>query len=175
MSDEEKLEKKLQEQEEEINFTLKKLELIQRHKENVIKNCDIIGRKLIQSGEIKMGLRLIANSYPHDCPKLTSPLQFNFLFQTDDKELLKLAISEHNTTSDHHPNFYGGIDFMEPVKIAEVVADLAARSAEQGSCLKDYLTEIYYPKYDIKTNSKVDKYIRKFVGLLLDDKFKTIK
>lgn len=167
MSEEDKLEEK-------INITLKKLELVQRHKENVIKNCDIVGKKLIESGEIQLGLNLIANSYSHDDCKLKSPFQFEYLFQDKDKEMLKLAVQEHNTTCDHHLNFYEDIHAVPVVKIAEIVCDLAARSSEQGSSLKDYLENIYFPKHGIKKNSNLDKQIKKFVNLLLEEKFKKL-
>ena len=155
MSESEKQEKKAEKLEEEIELALKKLDLVQRHRARVMENCDIIGRKLIQEGEIGLGIRLIANSYVHDDPKLTSPLQFKYLFQNEDKDMLKLAIEEHNTTCDHHLSFYTDINSVPTVKIAEIVADLSARSAEQGTCLKDYLDEIYYPKYNIKKNSNL--------------------
>lgn len=174
MSDDEKKEKELEKLEESIEITLKKVEIVTRHKQKVIENCEIIGKKLIESGEILLGVRLISNSYIHDNPKLDSPLQFTFLFQTDNKEMLKLAIGEHSATCDHHAAYYEDINSIPPVKIAEIVADLSARSAEQGTSLKDYLEETYYPKYNIKQNSKFDKNIKKFVNLLLEEKFKKL-
>jgi hypothetical protein len=64
---------------------------------------------------------------------------------------------------------------MPPDKIGELVCDLRARSAEKGTCLKDFLKDQYYPKHNIKINSRVDKLIKKFVDLLLDDSFIKLK
>lgn len=174
MSEDDKKDKEKQKLEEEIEITLKKVEIIQRHKQKIIENCEIIGKKLIEAGEILLGIRLISNSYVHDNSKFDSPLQFNYLFQTENKEMLKLAVEEHSSTENHHANFYEDVNSIPACKIAEIIADLAARSAEQGTSLKDYLEDIYYPKYNIKQNSRMDKYIRKFVNLLLEEKFKKL-
>lgn len=167
MSEEEKLE-------DEIDITLKKIDLITKHKARVIENCFTIGKKLIEQGEIELGKKVIANSYPHDDSKFFG-LEWDGLFQNKDKELLKLAIKDHQIKNLHHARAWNGIEWMPEIYLAELVADLGARAAEQGSSLKDFLKETYYPQHNIKTNSKVDKSIKKYVDLLLDDSFIKLK
>lgn len=158
----------------EIESALQKLELIKRHKLNVIDNAEILARKLIELGEIDFGIKLICSSWTHDLSKYFS-IEWKWLLQDKDKEMLKLAMEDHRAKNPHHPEYWGGIDNMPVFCLAELVCDLKARSAEQGTCLKDFLKDIYYPKHNIKLNSKVDKQIRRFVDLLLDDSFVKLK
>src|SRR5436190_8425553 len=126
---------------EEIPLILKKIEAIQRHIRLVQEACDILGTRLVERGEIKFGIQIIAAGYLHDNSKFTNYVQWNYLFQDEDKEMLKMAILDHQSTNSHHPEFWGTIDEMPRLELALLVTDLYSRSAEFGTSLSDYLKE----------------------------------
>ena len=50
-------------------------------------SCSLLGRRLIERGDVDLGVKLIANSYLHDNSKFTSFVEWNYLFQKENKEL----------------------------------------------------------------------------------------
>lgn len=163
--------------EEEINTYLEKIEALIRHIENVKTNCFILGKKLVQKGDIELGRQLIANSYLHDNSKLHG-VEWEYL-DSGVKEKLDLAIHQHNTSplNKHHPEAWGeeGINAMSRLFLAEMVADWKARASEFGTNLREWIKETAYPRYNIPPNGKIAKYIKEFVDLLLDEPFKQVK
>src|ERR1700751_921069 len=138
-------------QEEEIALTLKKLDVIMRHISNVQSACNIIGRKLIEKGEIHLGRQIIADSYFHDNSKLTSNLEWGYLFPSEEnKELLQLAIEEHQSTNPHHLEYWKDTENIPRRYLAQLVADTFSRSNEFGKDYWKYMKEEFFPKYDIK-------------------------
>src|SRR4051812_1817351 len=92
--------------------TIAKIRSITRHIRNVEDNCFILGEKLILAGEVDLGRHLVAHGFVHDAskfygiewesivPGLSSESVENKAIKT------KLAISNHNTTNSHHPEYW---------------------------------------------------------------------
>lgn len=162
-------------QEKEIEITLKKIDVILRHTTNVQEACRIIGRKLIERGEIHLGIQLIARSCFHDNSKFSSFMEWNFLFQDENKELLQLAIEQHQSTNPHHLEYWQDTENIPRLYLAELVADTFSRSNEFGENYWDYMKGKFFPKYDIKKNTRVYKIIKEFADLLIEPPFESVK
>ncbi len=160
---------------EQQEITLKKLDIIRRHKAHVQSACDLLGQRLIEKGEVEFGIRLIVQGYEHDLSKFDQ-FERKYLIpsngETIDKDTLKLAIEKHQAGNKHHIEYWGDFNSMPRICVAELVCDLFARSAEFGTDLREYIKEKMLPKYDISTNSKGYKTMKEFVDLLLDKPFK---
>lgn len=167
-------EKNKEKLEEEIDLTLRKLEIILRHKENVKESCERLGKKLIQLGEIDFGIRLISAGYLHDDSKFFG-IEWEGMLQKENKELLIESIKNHQSQNSHHSEFWCGVENMPRIALAELVCDLYARSMEFGSNLRDYIKNIYAPKHGLTPNCKISKIIKEFVDLLLEEPFKELK
>ena len=81
----------------------------------------------------------------------------------------------HQQFNIHHPEYWGGVLFLPPVAIAEMVCDWKARSEEKGSGFQEWIKDEAFKKYDIPPTGKVAKLIKKFVDLILDPPFKKMK
>jgi hypothetical protein len=158
---------------EEIELTLKKLDAWQRHVNNYRTAANILARKLIEIGRIRLGLQLIAGN--HDGSKLTSYIEWNYLFQEENKELLQLAIQEHQSTNPHHLEYWGDTEHIPRLHLAELVADTFSRSNEFGKDYWDYMKNTFFPEHNIKVNSRTYKIIKEFADLLVEKPFEPIK
>jgi hypothetical protein len=164
---------KLKKQAEE---TMTKIRSITRHIRNVEDNCFILGEKLIMKGEIDLGHQLIAHGFVHDSSKF-SGIEFENLScneplkEESAKLKMKLAIHQHNTTNQHHPEFWGTIGNMPRVFLAEMVCDWKARSEEFGSSLRDWIVEKATKRWGFSEGDKVYKEIMEFVDLLCEKPF----
>jgi hypothetical protein len=157
-------------------ITLKTFEGIDhllRHIENVSSNCTILGKKLIERGNIEFGNALIANGLIHDNSKFFG-IEYDHL-NSDDLEKQKLAIYQHNRTNRHHPEFWGNIKDMPKIFVAEMVCDWKARSNEFGTDLRAWIENSAMSKYSFTKKDKIWKWIKEFLDLLLDKPFKQIK
>lgn len=165
-------------QEELIQITLKKLEIIQRHKNNVQDACNLLGKRLIEratnAGEIEFAIQLIIQGYLHDLSKFDL-YERDFLIGNDDKETLRMAIYKHQAGNKHHIEFWRNVDNMPRLFLAELVCDLWARSAELGTNLRDFIKEKLVPQYKISTNGKAYKTIKEFVDIILANEFVDLK
>lgn len=150
--------------------TTDRIDEIIRHIDGVQLSCRLLGERLIESGKADLGRLLIARGYIHDNSKFYG-IEWDYL-TNGDQEKLKLAISQHNRTNDHHPEFWGGIDLMPPLCIAEMVCDWKVRSSEFGSSLRDWVDGDAAKRYKYTKDSKVYTTINFFVNLLCDKPFK---
>lgn len=161
-----------------ITVTLKKLEIIQRHKDNVQDACNLLGRRLIEraknEGEIEFAIQLIIQGYLHDLSKFDL-FERDFLIGNEDKETLKLAIYKHQASNKHHVEFWKSVDNMPRLFLAELVCDLYARSAEMGTNLRDFIKDTLVPQYEISTSGKAYKTIKEFVDVILENEFVKLK
>lgn len=155
--------------EEKIILTLKKLDAVLRHIENVRQAAELLGRRLIEKGDIEFGIQLIINGRIHDLSKFDQ-YEREYLIGNEDKETLRLAIFKHRSQNKHHVEFWGTVDDMPRIYIAELVCDLYARSAEMGTNLREYIKG-QIEKWGISTSGKTYKTIKEFIDLLLDDTF----
>lgn len=151
-----------------IKVNLDKITAVMEHIANVQRNCNKIGFKLIKQGEVEMGRKLIANGQIHDNSKFEE-IEFNHLFTGC--KMLKDVVKHHATTNPHHPEYWGNINEMPEVYIAEMVCDCAARSSEFGTDLREWFNVKAPAKYNIKPKSRIDKLIHKYLDMLLTPAF----
>lgn len=162
------------------DLTMAKIRGITRHIRNVEDNGLILGTKLIERGDIKLGHDVIANCSGHDLSKFYG-IEFEYLSLNNPSEesgklKLKLAVRHHNTTNPHHPEYWGaGIKEMPDVYLAEFCCDIKARSEEFGTSLRDWIDESATKKWDFTKNDDVYEKIMEYVNLLCEKPFEEIK
>lgn len=153
----------------------KKLDSILRHINNVRDNCLILGEKLIEEGELPLGLKLIANGHIHDNSKFTG-IEWAYLnCETKENQpgLFFAALEQHQKTNRHHPEYWpGGIEEMPSIYLAEMVCDVKGRSEEFGSSVLDWIKDECTRKYKFSTSGRVYKEMKRFLDLLIGEKFK---
>ena len=149
-----------------------KVDALLRHISNVQEACQLLGRRLIDKGEIDLGIKLIAVGQVHDHSKWDG-IEFEYLVGTGDfNGEAKLAARHHAHTNRHHPEYWGlDINQMPRLYVAEMVADWVARSSEFGENVREYIKEKALPRYGIPPQGKVYKWIKEFLDLMLDKPF----
>ena len=152
--------------------TRQKLARLRRHIGDVQKTCNILGDRLIDAGEDALGLELIANAMLHDNSKFRG-IEWESLHPEASAEQLKAAIAAHNTKNPHHPEYWGGIDAMPEVYLAEMVCDWSARSGELGTSLLDFIDRVAAQKYGYAINDAIHQKLHRFSHLLLEQ-FKSL-
>lgn len=153
--------------------TIHKIQMILNHIENVQRNCNKIGIRLIELGNTALGIKIIANGQIHDNSKFRG-VELEHLFEGD--PLLIDAVKHHNSTNPHHPEYWAGsIHNMPEEFIVEFVADTAARSSEFGTDIRAWLNEVATKKYDFKMEDTVGKKITYYLQVLLSRPFKQIE
>lgn len=164
----------------EAENVMAKIRAIARHIRNVEDNCLILGERLIYQGEIELGHQLVASGFIHDASKFKG-IEWESIVPgqssenvTDKKLKLKLAISNHNLTNSHHPEYWGGVHRMPRVCVAEMVCDWKSRSEEFGTSLRDWIDEVATKRWKFNTDDKVYKEIIYFVDLLCEKPFEQI-
>lgn len=152
------------------NRIIDKVDKLTRHIERVQEECQLLGKKLIDRGEVEFGIRLIALGQIHDHSKW-SGTEWDYLIVGDFNGEAKQAAQHHNRTNPHHPEYWGGIELMPRLYVAEMCCDWLARSNEFGTDVWEYVREKAMPRYDIRPRSQVFKWIKEFLGLLLEKPF----
>lgn len=159
--------------------TMEKIRAIARHIRNVEDNCLLLGEKLIEAGEVDLGHKLIANGYVHDASKFHG-IEFEYLSigqsnEESAKLKLKLAIHHHQTTNEHHPEFWaGGIKEMPDVYLAEFCCDIKSRSEEFGTDLRDWIDNTATQKWGFTKEDKIYKDIMRYVDILCPKPFEDL-
>jgi len=148
---------------------------IVRHINNVRDNCLLLGERLIGQGEKELGRLLISNGFIHDNSKFHGVEWDHLSSDGTDPELLRVAVSNHNRTNPHHPEYWGGINEMPNLYVAEMVCDWKARSNEFGSSLQDWIDGGAAKKFGYTKDSAVYGSIMRFVGILCDKPLKPLK
>lgn len=152
---------------------------LEEHLDNLIRHIDLVrsaclllGKKHIKEGQIEFGRLIIAKGFEHDVSKFYG-IEWDYMHTGPDadKEKLALAVHQHVRTNQHHPEYYGGIDKMPPLSIAEMVCDWYARSQEFGTSLKEWITTTAISRFNIDTESEQFKLINKYVNMLLESSF----
>ena len=146
-----------------------KIELVLDHIQNVQRNCYKLGLKLIKTGEFELGRNLIANGQIHDNSKFKG-IEFDHLFYGD--PILGDVVKHHSSTNPHHPEYWGKIQAMPDVYIAEMVCDCQARSSEFGTDVRVWFKEQATVKYGFTMEDDVGKKIERFLNLLLSKPFR---
>src|ERR1035441_1385151 len=100
---------------QQISLELGKVRAILRHIRNVHENCLLLGEKLIEKGESLLGRKLIVQGFKHDLSKFLG-IEWEQMAPGQNQEQmptaklkLRLAIAHHNSTNDHHPEFWTSI------------------------------------------------------------------
>lgn len=159
---------------EQIDEALERLDGLVRHVENVRGNCLILGRKLVEAGEINLGKEVAARGCRHDNTKFFG-IEWERLHRDTAKTKLDAAITQHNTSpqNDHHPEAWaGGIAEMSRAAIAEMVCDWAARANEMATSLREWVDDGATKRYGYKKGDKTYRTIMEFVDMLCDKPFK---
>jgi hypothetical protein len=154
---------------ENLIETLDRIELVLSHIKHVQENCYALGIKLIKLGEIELGRNLIANGQIHDNSKFRG-IEFKHLFTGDD--ILNEAVSHHSSTNQHHPQYWGKIQKMPTLYIAEMVCDCTARSSEFGTNVREWIEQEATKIYDFTMDDEIGKQITYYLDLLLQKPFK---
>lgn len=154
----------------------KHLKTVLRHISHVQQNCEKLAERILEKnpGEFSFCRQLIANSQVHDNSKFYGA---EWLYLRDDvkerePKLFQAAIVGHVHGNSHHPEFWGGIEYMPRVFVAEMLCDWKSRSEEFGSDLRTWIKEDATKRFGFTTKSGVYKQIKFFVDLLLDSPFK---
>lgn len=180
----EQIKKEIHEELAEAGKDEKHLQDVQDHIENVQKGCKKLSKKLMQELETyEIGFKLLKNSYLHDNSKF-SGIEWKYLRtselvrtgdckdEKDQKKCFQLALEQHVKNNMHHPEYWGGIKFMPPEYLAEMVCDLNARSIEFGTDLREWIKKEVPDRFGASPSSKAYREMMKFVNLLLDQPFK---
>ncbi len=143
-----------------------------RHIDLVRGACLLLGKRLIQQGRIDFGRLLIAKGFEHDVSKFYG-IEWDYLHVGSDVSLepLEQAIRQHTRTNTHHPEYWGGIDFMPEIAVAEMVCDWYARSQEMGTGLREWIQQKAIERFQIDPQSIRYRWICSFVDLLLQNPF----
>lgn len=147
----------------------KRIDSLCRHIEGVQKNTLLLGTRLIEDGDEKTGIMLIANGFIHDHSKFYG-VEWEYLGK-DDSEASQLAIRQHQHTNKHHPQYWGGIHDMPDLYVAEMVCDWKARSNEFGTDLREWIDNEATKTFSFTKREKIYRTIKKYLDLLLDKPF----
>jgi hypothetical protein len=159
--------------------TMVKIRAITRHIRNVEDNCLLLGEKLIERGEIELGHKLIANGHVHDASKFWG-MEWEHMApgqsaaEETAKLKLKLAVQHHNRTNSHHPEYWGRIQDMPRIAVAEMVCDWKARSEEFGTSLRDWIDTQALKRFHFMKEERTYKEIIEFVDILCPKPFENI-
>ena len=148
------------------------LDNLVRHIDLVREACLILGKRLMDQGRVVFGRLLIARGFEHDVSKFYG-IEWEYLHSGKDtpKEQLELAVKQHTRTNSHHPEYWGSVEDMPEIAVAEMVCDWYARSQEFGTSLRDWINTNAIDKFQIDLESEQHKWINKFVSILLEDHF----
>lgn len=155
------------------------LEIVLNHIKGVQDNCKKLSSRLLKIESDReynnhISIKLLARGYCHDNSKFKGVewLYLRDAVKINHPELFNIALYQHVTTNDHHPEFWpGGIQFMTDDAIAEMVCDWKSRSDEMGTSLKDWIKESATQKFNFTINDKIYKKISFYVDRLLDPIF----
>lgn len=151
----------------------KPIRTLLRHISNVQDECALLAERLIEQGKQDMARALLANSMLHDNSKFRG-VEWDYLsdeVKANNPAQFKVAVKQHQRTNSHHPEYWGGIDNMPGLYIAEMVCDWKARSAEFGTDLREWVKEKATKRWGFTTQGRKYKEIKEYLDLLLDPRF----
>lgn len=155
---------------------LGKLDKLHKHIEHVQESCRLLAEDCILHGRKELGIALMKNAAVHDNSKFSGlELKCLVLEEIADPEVVKLAVTTHNTTNLHHPEAWdGGIKEMSELYLMEAVSDWRARSTEFGTDLRGWITNSATDKFSFKKGDRVFKDIQRYLRIILDVPFKKL-
>jgi hypothetical protein len=141
----------------------------------------VLGRRLIERGETFLGRTLIHNGFKHDASKFLGS-EWDYMRSTNTKKMtkeqklgLKISVSDHNHSNEHHPEFWDGIKNMPDVFLAECVCDWKARSGEFGTSLYDWVHGEAMTRFGFDSDDEVYSKIIRFIEILCNKPFEEMK
>jgi hypothetical protein len=148
------------------------LDNLVRHIELVREACLLLGRRLMKKGRKEFGRLVIARGFVHDASKFYGS-EWRYLHAGKDvpKDKLEDAIRQHQETNQHHPEYWGGVEHMPDLAVAEMVCDWYARAQEFGTGLRDWIRDQAMERFKIKPATRQHQWITEFVDMLLEDPF----
>lgn len=148
------------------------LDNLVRHIELVREACLLLGKRLIHRGRKEFGRILISKGFVHDASKFAG-IEWEYLHAGNDipKEKLDLAVKQHTATNSHHPEYWGGIENMPEIAVAEMVCDWYARSMEFGTGLRAWINDVAVDRFKIDIKSEQYQWLTGFVDILLESQF----
>ena len=152
-----------------VEQTLENVSKITDHIQAVQRRCQLLGNRLIKSGEVTLGTELISQGQLHDNSKLLD-FEFKHLHDIEDPNFAQ-ALHAHRVTNKHHPEYWNGIENMPDVCLAEMVCDLSARAAEFGTDLRDYVNTVVLARYNVELDSPAIRFMHRMMDILLNSKF----
>ena len=126
-------------------------------------------RKLHLGCESPLGLKILRACIQHDSSKLQNSSEWEYLRRGADEEYptaFKMALSYHQHSNKHHPEYWGDINKIPDEYLAEMVCDWYARSCEHGTDFRKWIGGDYKKRFD--ADDKTDEKIKKFAGLLIE-------
>lgn len=156
-----------------MNIIETRLDRLLLHIEHVRNNCETLGKRLIDKGQIDLGVELIARGHVHDNSKFYG-IEWLYLhsdIKQHNPSMFKEALIHHHLHNSHHPEFYDSIHSMKTVDIAEFCCDITARSSETGKDVMDWIHTKAMVKYNFSKESIVYKNIEDNLNLLLERVF----
>ncbi len=147
--------------------------MLLRHIRNVQDECELLAERLLEQEKQNLARALLANGMLHDNSKFRG-VEWDYLSEaakTKAPDQFKAAVLQHQVTNPHHPEYWGGIDSMPSVYIAEMVCDWKARSGEFGTDLRDWVKDKAVRRWNFTTQGRVYKEIKEYLDLLLDPRF----
>src|SRR5215831_18050233 len=144
---------------------------LEEHLDNLVRHIELVrdaglllGKRLIHEGEVDFGRLLIGRVFVHDATKFAG-IEWRYLHsgQAIPKEKLELAVTQHQETNEHHPEYWGGVSEMPALAVAEMVCDWYARSQEFGTGLRDWIEETAVERFSINKDSHQYQLIQKYV------------
>lgn len=141
-----------------------------RHIDLVRNACVFLGKRLIKQGRKDFGRLLIAKGFQHDISKFYG-IEWKYLHAGNDipKQQLDFAIEQHVHTNSHHPEYWGSINNMPEIALAEMVCDWYARSQEFGTSLMSWYIDNAIERYEI--NESTQNTITKYINTLTENSF----
>lgn len=147
-----------------------KVEKLLRHITHVQQACQLLGKKFIDRDESEFGVRLIALGQIHDASKWGG-VEWDYIVAGEFNGEAKLAARHHNHSNAHHPEYWGTIDLMPRIYVAEMCCDWLARANEFGTDVWDYVNDKALARYNIPRQGKIYKWIKEFLDMLLEKPF----
>lgn len=153
-----------------------RLSKLHRHISNVQEAGKLLAEKLRKRnspGDLHLAHELICNVHIHDASKFRG-IEWEYLHdKVKDKhpELFKAAWENHVAVNPHHSEYWGGMEFIPVVYLAEWVCDTYARATEFGTDYREWVKHKASEKYKFSVNGKVYKKLKEFIDLLLEKPF----
>jgi hypothetical protein len=132
-----------------------------------------LAEKLMAKGECALARRLLQNAQAHDASKF-SGIEWDYLTIGNEARGsgLKQAIKHHQSCNPHHPEFWShGIAEMPLVYMYEMIGDLAARSNEMGTSVRDFVENQMPKKYNFPKNGDLHKELISILDTLVSKPF----